>query len=153
MKWRLSKLLNRPGTTARGVPESPGTDAESERPEVPDEAGVPASRDAVTDGVEHGLMVHIPLREARPERGEEPLDLMATEDPLIEAVETAGFEYDGHAIGPDELILYMYGNDADALFDVTRPVIESLSLPTGSFAIKQYGPASDPGVRRERVDL
>ncbi len=137
MKRRLSKLLNRPGTAAHSVPESPGINAEPERPELTHEAKVPASRDPGTDGVEHGLMVHIPLREARLERCEKPLDLMAIEDPLVAAIETAGFEYDGHAIGPDELILFMYGNDADTLFDVARPVIESLSLRTGSFAIKQ----------------
>lgn len=149
MKRRLFNLFNRREPSAHGAAGSPGTGAESEGSRVSGGTeGTPGS-----DDVEHGLMVHIPLREARPELGEEPLEIMAIEDPLIEAVESAGFEYDGHAISPDELILYMYGNDADALFGVARPVIESLSLPAGSFAVKQYGPAPDPGVRRERIEL
>jgi len=70
---------------------------------------------------------------------------------LIAAIDASGIgEFDGNAIGRDGAVLYMYGPDADLLFDVVGPVLEGMDLPRGSFALKRYGP---PGANKTRVNL
>ena len=93
---------------------------------------------------EHAVLVNLP--------GDQPgLDLDTVEDPLIEAIEASGIgEFDGNVIGPDGAVLYMYGADADLLFDVVGPVLDGMDLPPGSYALKRYGP---PGAHETRVNL
>jgi hypothetical protein len=46
------------------------------------------------------------------------------EDPLIEVIERSGVgEFDGNVIGPDGAVLYMYGPDADAIWNAIEPVV------------------------------
>lgn len=93
---------------------------------------------------EHAVLVNLPVDQAG-------LDLATIEDPLIAAIEASGIgEFDGNAIGPDAAVLYMYGADADLLFDVVGAVLERMDLPTGSYALKRYGP---PGANETRVNL
>ena len=93
---------------------------------------------------EHAVIVNLPVDQPG-------LDLDAIEDPLIAAIEASGIgEFDGNAIGPDGAVLYMYGNDADALFEVVRPALEVAGVPAGSYVVKRYGP---PGANETRVDL
>jgi hypothetical protein len=93
---------------------------------------------------EHAVLVNLP--------GDQPgLDLDTIEDPLIAAIEASGIgEFDGNAIGPDGAVLYMYGADADLLFDVVGPVLDGMDLPPGSYALNRYGP---PGAHETRVNL
>jgi hypothetical protein len=77
------------------------------------------------------------------------LDLI--EDSIIEAIETAGVgEFDGNEIGADGAMLFMYGPDADALWDAVDSAVSRSALGPGSRAVKRYGP---PGAREVRVDL
>ncbi len=93
---------------------------------------------------EHAVLVRLPGAGA-------VASLDALEDALITAIDTAGVgEYDGNAAGPDEVILYMYGPDADELFDAIEEVLGTSDLPTGAYAVKRYGP---PGSAEVRVDL
>jgi len=93
---------------------------------------------------EHAVIVNLPVDQPG-------LDLDTIEDPLIAAIEASGIgEFDGNAIGPDGAVLYMYGSDADALFEVVGPVLEGVELPAGSYALKRYGP---PGANETRVNL
>lgn len=75
------------------------------------------------------------------------------EDDLIDAIQAhkAG-EFDGDELGSEECILYMYGPDADRLFEAVSNVLRASPLARGGYAIKRYGPPED-GVREERVDL
>jgi hypothetical protein len=79
------------------------------------------------------------------------------EDPLIEAIETHGVgELDGHDIALDdsgEVILYAYGPDADALFEVMEPILLAVPPAEGSYAVKRYGEAGDPEATEARVEL
>ena len=76
------------------------------------------------------------------------------EDPLIEAIEEAGVgEFDGNLLGPGEVELYAYGPDADVLFEAMEPILRAVPLKAGSYAIKRYGAADDPGAREVRVEL
>jgi hypothetical protein len=63
--------------------------------------------------------------------------------------------YDGNEVAVDgsEAVLYAYGPDADALWDVMKRIIDGAAPKTGSYAIKYYGDASDPSARTVRVDL
>lgn len=73
------------------------------------------------------------------------------EDPITEAIERAGVgEFDGHAIGPAEATLYMWGPDADALWEAIESAVRRSTLGPGSYAIRRYGP---PGASENRVDL
>ena len=85
---------------------------------------------------EHAVLVNLP--------GDQPgLDLDTIEDPLIAAIEASGIgEFDGNAIGPDGAVLYMYGADADLLFDVVGPVLDGRDLPPGSYPQSQKTPMS-----------
>ena len=93
---------------------------------------------------EHAVLVNLPADQAG-------RDLDSIEDPLIAAIEASGIgEFDGNAIGPDGAVLYMYGADADLLFDVVGPVLDGMDLPPGSYVLKRYGP---PGAHETRVNL
>jgi hypothetical protein len=62
-------------------------------------------------------------------------------------------EYDGEEFGDGRCVLYMYGSDADRLFEVVEPVLKAALLARGGFAIKRYGEASDANAVEERVSL
>jgi hypothetical protein len=69
-------------------------------------------------------------------------------DRLAERVEAAGVgEFDGNMIGKDLGVLYLYGPDADRLWEATEGVLRSASLPPGAYVVKQYGPPGSPETR------
>ena len=93
---------------------------------------------------EHAVLVHI--TNARAELG-----LDEIEDPLIEAIAAANAgEFDGNEIGPVDATLYMYGPDADRLFEVVKRVIAMLDIPADVQAVRRYG---EPGAPEDHVWL
>ena len=54
-------------------------------------------------------------------------------------------EYDGDeiAVSGKDGFLYMYGPDADRLFDVVKPILQSTPFMRGAKVKKRYGPAKD----------
>ena len=74
-------------------------------------------------------------------------------DVLEEAIEEheAG-EFDGDEFGGGECTLYMYGPNADRLFDAIRKPLMASPLVRGGYALKRYGPPAD-GVKEVRIDL
>ena len=98
---------------------------------------------------EHAVIVHFSY-------GSNDLEaLFALEDRLERAIASAGAgEFDGNEIAADgsDGQLFMYGPDADRLFDVIRPVLESAPFMQGAQAIKRYGPPED-GVRQTIVTI
>ena len=94
---------------------------------------------------DHAVLVYV-----KAPRGED-MALDEIEDPLIEAIEQAGVgEFDGNEIGPDGGTLYMYGPDGDALWEIVEPVLRTVALGPGSYAVVRLG---DPGARERRIDL
>jgi hypothetical protein len=94
---------------------------------------------------EHAVIVHIS------NSTDQHIGLDMIEDPLIDAIETAGVgEFDGNEIGPDEALVFMYGPDADALWRVVEPVLRDANLGPGSYAVQRYGP---PGAHEAQIDL
>ena len=83
-------------------------------------------------------------------------DLEQTEQALESAAAEIAAEYDGNGFPLDssQVEFFLYGEDADTLFDATAPVIRRAGAEPGSYAVKRYGNADeDPPPRQERIDL
>lgn len=81
--------------------------------------------------------------------------LYAVEDRLSEAFSEAGEgECDGHDVTPDlkRAAIYLYGTDADVVFDLSQSVFESADCVHNAVATIRYGPPED-GVRERVVRL
>jgi hypothetical protein len=102
--------------------------------------------------VEHAVIVHLPLDDARFGSSERREALHALEDELINAIELAeAGEFDGNEFGEGECVFYMYGPDADTLYMVIEVVLQEFPVARGGHAIKRYGPAEDPNSKEVRV--
>ena len=69
------------------------------------------------------------------------------------AAKRAG-EYDGNEVAVDgsDGVLYLYGPDADRLYEAIRPVLEATPFMKAATATKRYGPPQD-GVRSVTVTI
>jgi hypothetical protein len=98
---------------------------------------------------EHAVIVHF-------QYGSTELDpLFALEDELENAIENNEVgEFDGDEVAADgsDGYLYMYGPDADALFAVIKPILESSPFMKGAIARLRYGPPED-GVKEIQVTI
>jgi len=102
------------------------------------------SRAGPTADVEQAVLLHIPSLV-------DSAGLNEIEDPIIDAIARFGVgEFDGNAIGPDGAVLYTYGPDADALWQVVDAAIRREALGPGSYAVKRYG---RPGASEVRIEL
>ena len=63
-------------------------------------------------------------------------------------------ELDGNEVAVDgsDGLLYLYGPDADALFEAIRPILASTGAISNAVATLRYGPPED-GVRRRLVKI
>lgn len=63
-------------------------------------------------------------------------------------------EYDGHEIAVDysDGLLYMYGPDAEKLFDTIKPTLEDTDFLKGADVKLRFGPPED-GVREFRCKI
>ena len=90
--------------------------------------------------VEHAVLIHFNYGQT----GLQPLfDL---EDELEAAInEKQVGEFDGHEMAVDgsEGYLYMYGPNADKLFDAIEPVLAQNWITKGAEITKRYGPPGD----------
>ncbi|MCJ7623010.1 MAG: hypothetical protein MUO76_05875 [Anaerolineaceae bacterium] len=81
--------------------------------------------------------------------------LFTLEGRLEESINTSDVGvFDGNEIATDgtDGVLYMYGPDADALFDAVRPALETADFMKGALVKLRYGPPQD-GVREKEVFL
>jgi hypothetical protein len=98
---------------------------------------------------EHAVVVHFQYGSTDLSR------LFQLEEKLESAIAAASAgELDGNEVAVDgsDGFLYMYGPDADRLFEAIRPVLEATSFMKGATAKKRYGPAAD-GVREVEVNV
>jgi hypothetical protein len=138
---RVCTALEARGVRPEAVPAV--APAESDREPGDDE-------DAETEPGEQSVVAY--LESSNEERADAPQDLMELEEWLSTALAEGGAGYvDGHEleIGGNHLILYLYGPDADRLFEAARPVLKRWPYKRG-YAVKCYGP---PGAREVRVEL
>jgi hypothetical protein len=103
--------------------------------------------------MQHAVIVHLRLGGAGFGSPDQRKALYALEDQLEQALisGTVG-EYDGNEVGQGEFVLYMYGQDANALFAAVEPFLKACPAAAGGYAIKRYGDASDPTAREVRVN-
>ena|SRR5579872_6373899 len=88
-----------------------------------------------------------------PQGGRTPL--VELEMVLEAAIRQAGVgDFDGNDVPANcgDGYLYFYGPDADAIFDVVRPILEEVPFMTGAVARLRYGPARE-GVLERRITL
>jgi hypothetical protein len=81
-------------------------------------------------------------------------DLFQLEDRLEDELIASGDgECDGHELAPQgDATLFLYGPDADRLFEKVRPILQSTPFLRGAVVRLRYGPP-EAGVREERVIL
>ena len=108
--------------------------------ECRDSSTPPASSASMNELSEHAVIVHFAY-------GSTDLGvLFALEDTLEQSLSAAGAgEFDGHdlAVNGSDGYLYMYGPDADRLFDAVKSVLESCPFTNGATVTRRYGPAGD----------
>jgi hypothetical protein len=111
-------------------------------------------KDSGMKSPEHAVLVYIKLSDANMGSEKERNDCHALEDRMERSIKTkqAG-EFDGDEFGEGFCTLFMYGPDADALFNAVESDLRAAPLLAGSYAIKRYGPATDPTARETRVVL
>lgn len=106
-----------------------------------------------TDGTdaEHAVLVYLKLSNDEFGEFEERESVFRLEDEIEPRFQSGAVgEYDGHEFGQGFATLYMYGPDADALFEVIAEILKRHDSRPGSYAIKRYG---DVGAREERITL
>ena len=102
-----------------------------------------------TQMTEHAVIVHFSYGSTNLQA------IFSLEDRLEAAIAGASVgEYDGHEVAIDgsDGYLYMYGPDADRLFDIVRPILESAPFTRGATVTVRYGPP-DEGIRQKQIKL
>ena len=79
-------------------------------------------------------------------------DLEGQLESAIIAADVGEFDGDLFAEDGSEGFFYMYGPDADKLYEAIRPVLESSSLMKGAVVKLQYGPPEDV-VKEKEIKL
>jgi hypothetical protein len=104
--------------------------------------------------MEHAVIIHLKLDDDGFGSDEKRESINELQDELADAIDEAETgEFDGDEFGEGECVLFMYGPDADVLFDTIKPILKKSSHAKGGFAIKRYGEASDPKAREVKVKL
>lgn len=90
---------------------------------------------------EHCVKVVLKLSDDEHGTSEERDSIHGLSDALEASIEEydAG-EFDGDEFGGGECTLYMYGTDADRLFEAIRRPLFASPLARGGHVIKRYGP-------------
>ena len=101
-------------------------------------------------GDAHAVIVSLTIRGPRSgDAGQ--LDLFGLGEKLESALQSASAgALDGEEFGTTEANYYLYGPDADLLFDAVKSVLGELDAPPGSYVKKRYGP---PGAPEQRFVL
>ena len=104
-----------------------------------------------TEQPEHAVLVYLKLSDDEHGITEEREKIFTLEKTLTKAVERnqAG-EFDGNEFGEGFCTLYLYGPDAEKLFQAAFPVLQEFDALHGSYVVKRYG---KPGARQERIEL
>jgi hypothetical protein len=102
---------------------------------------------------DHCVKVILKLSDGDMGTSEEREAIHELSDQLQTAIEDhdAG-EFDGDEFGGGQCVFYMYGKDADRLFEAIRPSLLASPFARGGHAIKRYGPPED-GIKEVQVEL
>lgn len=121
---------------------------------VPQQSGDAVSNEPKSQTTEHAVLVRIKLSDDGFGTSAERRTLQSIADEIERAVKTSkAGEYDGDEFGGGECTLFLYGSDADKLFDVIAPVLRSHAATERSVVTKRYGAADDPSAREVTITL
>ncbi|MFC9688275.1 hypothetical protein ACFTSF_07010 [Kribbella sp. NPDC056951] len=101
---------------------------------------------------EHAVIIHISLNGRGSTGRKARAEIWALEGQLEAALPPECGEFDGDEFGAEEVVLYLYGPDADALFSTIENLLRASSLRP-MHAVLRYGEASDALAVERRVDL
>ncbi len=97
---------------------------------------------------EEAVIVRVVLSEID---GDTLASLNYLEDDLIAAIKLADAgEFDGNELGKAELVLYMYGPNAENLFAAVEATLRNASLMKSASVVIRYGP---PGAACRCINL
>lgn len=97
------------------------------------------------------VIVYIKLSDDGFGQPEEREDLYRLEDKLEPLLNSSSIgKIDGHEFGGGYGVIYIYGENADKLFDVVIQTIRDFKPKQGSFIIKRYGNIE---AKEERINL
>jgi len=115
----------------------------------------PASRTIPSSTApQHAVLAHLKLADSHLGSEADVQACQALETRLESDIHRAGVgELDGNEIGGGECVLFMYGPDADRLFQAIEPALRSSPFARGGWVLKRYGNPDDPAARELRVDL
>jgi hypothetical protein len=103
---------------------------------------------------EHAVIAHLLLSNKKFGSPADVADCQALQLALEKDILSAhAGEMDGNEIGQGECTLFMYGPNADKLFDAVAPRLRASRLAKGGWVEKRYGAALDPQAREVRVGL
>lgn len=104
--------------------------------------------------MEQAVIAHLSLKDDPFGSEREREIIIELAEMLHRAIDEQGVgEFDGEEFGGGRCVLYMYGPDADRLFGVVEPILKSVPLSHGGFAIKRYGDAADLDALESKVQL
>ena len=99
---------------------------------------------AKTDG-KQSVVIHLKLSNSKFGTKEEIAAMGALETQLQKIVADAKVgKLDGNEIGQGEYEIFIYGPDADKLFDVVKPTLNKSPLTNGATVVKQHGGEGAP---------
>lgn len=100
---------------------------------------------------EQAVIIYVPLSGGANGTTEEFDHLVAFEEKLEEAIiESGAGEFDGNEFGQSVFTYFMYGADADRLFSVVVPLLQSDDFIKKGRAVLRYG---GPGAKQREVPL
>jgi hypothetical protein len=99
---------------------------------------------ARADESEQAVLVYLDVTDL-PQQVYENYDLATIEDRLIEVINANGLgEFDGNEIGPTEAILFMYGPDAELLYQGIEATLRGYPLCQGARVVIRHGGPGAP---------
>ena len=103
---------------------------------------------------EHAVLIRVKLSDEGFGTPAERQVLHGIADKLERAVKSSkAGEYDGDELGRGHCTLFLYGRDADKLFDVVAPILRTHAATQHAVVTKRYGAAGNPDVREVKVRL
>jgi hypothetical protein len=101
---------------------------------------------------DHAVIVHIPLSNNGFGTWMDRLRIGRLERQLMKAIRKVALgDLDGVEFGEGECIIFIYGRDADQLFESIKKILARSSVAKKGYAIKRYGPPEDEHAKEVRV--
>jgi hypothetical protein len=103
---------------------------------------------------EHSVVAHLRLSGRNFGTEADVSDCQALEVALDDDITAADAGVmEGNEIGDGECTLFMYGANADKLFDAISRRLRASRLAKGGWVVKRYGSVDDPQAREVRIKL